>query len=416
MSGSEQRVFTVSQLTSLVKDALEARFPEVWVSGEISDLSQSHAGHIYFSLKDAKSQIRGVIWGAAAARLKFKPQDGLAVLCRGGIEVYAPRGSYQLIVRQIEPQGEGALQLAFRQLHAKLTQEGLFEARHKKRLPAFPRHVAVVTSPTGAAIRDFLEVVKRRWPGMRVTVIPARVQGVGATAELVRGIELAQVLQPAPDILVVTRGGGSLEDLWSFNEEPLVRAVFASRVPVVSAVGHEIDVTLCDLVADVRALTPTEAGELVTPSRDELLAGLRQAAERLAGALRRRAAQARQRLQGLAERRCFRRPYDRLHELTRRIDEWDARGEAAMRMRLRRAREQLAAGALRLESLSPLAVLTRGYSMTTRVGDDAALTQASQVAPGEGLLTRLAEGHVWSRVERIATGDQEPKGADDDAR
>ena len=401
MADTERRAFTVSQLTAQVKDALEVRFPDVWVSGEISDLSQSHAGHIYFSLKDAQSQIRAVIWASTAARLKFKPRDGMAVICRGGVEVYAPRGTYQLIARQIEPQGEGALQLALRQLHEKLSREGLFDPRRKRRLPAFARHIAVVTSPTSAAVRDYLEVVKRRWPTMRVTVIPARVQGVGATDDLVRGIALATRLEPAPDILVVTRGGGSLEDLWSFNEEPLVRAVAASPIPTISAVGHEIDVTLCDLAADVRALTPTEAGELSTPSREELAARLTQAGQRLTAGLRRRAAVARDRLDSLADRRCFRRPYDRLHEWTRRLDELEARATAALRRRVQRGQDQWVSAAQRLEALSPLAILTRGYSMTTRDGSPEALTSAAEAPPGTLVRTRLAQGQLLSRVERL---------------
>lgn len=400
MAETERRALTVSQLTAQVKDTLEVRFPDVWVGGEISDLSQSHAGHIYFSLKDAQAQIRAVIWASAAARLKFKPRDGMAVICRGGVEVYAPRGSYQLIARQIEPQGEGALQLALRQLHEKLSREGLFDPRRKRSLPAFARHVAVVTSPTSAAVRDYLEVVKRRWPALRVTVIPARVQGAGATEDLVRGIALAPRLQPTPDLLVVTRGGGSLEDLWSFNEEPLVRAVSGSPIPTISAVGHEIDVTLCDLAADVRALTPTEAGELSTPSREELAARLVQAGERLTAGLRRRAAAARERLAALADRRCFRRPYDRLHEWTRRLDELEARATAALRRRVRRGDDQLIAAAQRLEALSPLAILIRGYSMTTRDGSPEALTQAADAPLDTLIRTRLAHGQIVSRVER----------------
>jgi exodeoxyribonuclease VII large subunit len=401
MAETERRALTVSQLTAQVKDALEVRFPDVWVGGEISDLSQSHAGHIYFSLKDAQAQIRAVIWGSTAARLKFKPRDGMAVICRGGVEVYAPRGSYQLIARQMEPQGEGALQLALRQLHEKLAREGLFDPRRKRRLPAFARHVAVVTSPTSAAVRDYLEVVKRRWPALRVTVIPARVQGAGATDDLVRGIELATRLQPTPDILVVTRGGGSLEDLWSFNEEPLVRAIHASPIPTISAVGHEIDVTLCDLAADVRALTPTEAGELSTPSREELSTRLQQASQRLSAGLRRRTAVARERLAAIADRRCFRRPYDRLHEWTRRLDELEARATAALRRRVQRGDDQLIAAAQRLEALSPLAILTRGYSMTTRDGSPEALTNAAEVPPNTLIRTRLARGQIISRVERL---------------
>ena len=403
MTASREVVLTVGQVTSLIKDSLEQAFPDVWVSGEIGDLSQSHAGHIYFSLKDSQALVRAVIWGGTASRLKFKPQDGQAVLCRGSIDVYPPRGSYQLIVRQIEPKGEGALQVALRQLHAKLAAEGLFDERHKQPLPRFPRRVAVVTSPTSAAVRDFLEVVRRRWPALEVLVIPARVQGDGASAEVARGIQYANAISPRPDILVVTRGGGSLEDLWAFNEEPVVRAIFASEIPVVSAIGHEIDVTLADLVADVRALTPTEAGERVAPSRDELRSAVRQLGTRLVGGLRRRAAEARLRLDNLSQRRCLRRPFDRIQELKRRVDELDMRAVAAARRAIRRSHDRILSMAAQLESLSPLAVLTRGYSVTVRAEDRRLLVDAADVRAGELIETRLRTGAIVSRVEKADT-------------
>ncbi len=253
---------SVSQLTLLIKESLETEFPAVWVSGEVSDVAKPQSGHVYLTLKDKQAQIRGIIWRTVAARLKFDLRDGQEVVCRGGLDVYPPRGVYQLIIRQIEPLGVGALQLALRQLHQRLAAEGLFDPSHKQPLPRFPQRVAFVTSPTGAAIRDFLEVARRRWSGVQVLVIPAKVQGAGAAADIVRGIETANRLADPPDVLVVGRGGGSLEDLWCFNEEPVVRAIYASRIPVVSAVGHEIDVTLSDLVADVRALTPSEAASV----------------------------------------------------------------------------------------------------------------------------------------------------------
>ncbi|HND54620.1 MAG TPA: exodeoxyribonuclease VII large subunit, partial [Pirellulaceae bacterium] len=306
----------------------------------------------------------------------------------------------QLIVRQIEPKGEGALQVALRQLHAKLAAEGLFDERHKQPLPRFPRRVAVVTSPTSAAVRDFLEVVRRRWPALEVLVIPARVQGDGASAEVARGIQYANRMSPRPDILVVTRGGGSLEDLWAFNEEPVVRAIFASEIPVVSAIGHEIDVTLADLVADVRALTPTEAGERVAPSRDELRSAVRQLGTRLVGGLRRRAAEARLRLDNLSQRRCLRRPFDRIQELKRRVDELDMRAVAAARRAIRRSHDRILSMAAQLESLSPLAVLTRGYSVTVRADDRRLLVDAADVRPGELIETRLKTGAIVSRVEK----------------
>ncbi len=265
---AEQRPWTVSQLTSQIKSTLEGRFPSVWVTGELSNVSRPQSGHVYLTMKDASAQIRAVIWRSVASKLPFDFSDGLEVVCRGEIDVYPPRGAYQLIIRRMEPLGEGALQLALRQLQKRLSAEGLFDPRHKRPLPRFPRRIAIVTSPSGAAIRDFLEVLRRRWRGVRVLVIPARVQGEGAAGDLVRGIGWAHQLPEAPDVLVVARGGGSLEDLWCFNDEAVVRAIFAATIPVVSAVGHEIDVTLSDLVADRRALTPSEAAELVAPSSE----------------------------------------------------------------------------------------------------------------------------------------------------
>jgi exodeoxyribonuclease VII large subunit len=320
---------SVSELTAQIKAALELDFSSVWVSGELSNVSRPHSGHVYLTLKDEGAQIRGVLWRSVASQLAFELRDGLEVVCRGGIDVYPPRGAYQLIIRRIEPLGVGSLQLALRQLQQKLAAEGLFDPQHKKPLPRFPRRIALVTSPTGAAIRDFLEVLRRRWPGVDVLVIPARVQGEGAAADLVRGIRAANSLPDSPDVLVVARGGGSLEDLWCFNEEPVVRAIYASRIPVVSAVGHEIDVTLSDLVADVRALTPSEAAELVVPSSEELRAGLDTYRQRLSAALRGRATMARARLDSLAQHRVFRKPFERIQDHARQIDDLDLRARSS---------------------------------------------------------------------------------------
>src|SRR5436190_5572555 len=297
------KILSVSQLSQLIEGALESAFQSLWVSGEISEVSRPHSGHVCFTLRDEAAQIRAVVWRSAASRMRFQLEDGQQVICHGDIDVYPPRGTYQLVVRQIEPQGLGALQLAFKQLQRRLEVEGLFDPARKRPLPPFPRRVGFVTSPTGAAIRDFLQVAARRFGGVEILVIPARVQGEGAADEIARGIELANRLRPPLDVLVVGRGGGSLEDLWSFNEEIVVRAIHASRVPVVSAVGHEIDVTLSDLVADVRALTPSEAAELVVPAADEVLAGLRGCEQRLIAGLRGRATAARAWLDLLSQRR-----------------------------------------------------------------------------------------------------------------
>jgi exodeoxyribonuclease VII large subunit len=396
----DDRPLSVSELTSLIKGTLEADFSSVWVSGELSNVSRPHSGHVYLTLKDEGAQIRGVVWRSVASQLAFELRDGLEVVCRGAIDVYPPRGAYQLVLRRIEPLGVGSLQLALRQLQQKLAAEGLFAPEHKKPLPRFPRRIALVTSPTGAAIRDFLEVLRRRWRGVDVLVIPAKVQGEGAAADLVRGIRAANALPEAPDVLVVARGGGSLEDLWCFNEEPVVRAIYASRIPVVSAVGHEIDVTLSDLVADVRALTPSEAAELVVPSADELRAGLDGYRQRLSAALRGRASAARTRLDALARHRAFRKPFECIQDRARQLDELDLRAGRAVRYLLQRSQDRLRGVAGQLESLSPLAVLQRGYSLTLRTGDEALVTDAAQVEAGQSITTRLARGTLVSRVER----------------
>jgi exodeoxyribonuclease VII large subunit len=333
-------------------------------------------------------------------------------VCHGNLDVYLPRGSYQLVVRQIQPRGEGALQLALRQLQQKLASEGLFDRAHKKPLPRYPRRIVIVTSPTGAAIRDFLEVLRRRWKHADVMVIPARVQGEGAAGEIAGAIKTANGIRPRPDVLVVGRGGGSLEDLWCFNEEQVVRAIFASTIPVVSAVGHEIDVTLADLVADVRALTPTEAAELVVPSSEEIVGQLKNLRQRLVALLRSRAAESRSRLEALAQRRVLRRPWERLHELDRRVDELEARAQRSAQRVLSQGRERLVGLADRLEALSPLGVLGRGYSITHRTEEGSLVTDASQLEVGQQLSSRFASGRAISRVERVF-GDGAAGGSQD---
>ncbi|HWB14064.1 MAG TPA: exodeoxyribonuclease VII large subunit [Pirellulales bacterium] len=395
------RVWSVSELTSQIKDLLETQFQSVWVSGEISNFSRPQSGHCYFTLKDERAQIRAVLWRTAATRLRFELEDGIEVVCQGDLDVYAPRGSYQLVVRQIEPKGIGALELALRKLKERLSAEGLFDPARKQPLPKFPRRVAFVTSPTGAAIRDFLEVLRRRFQGVDVLVVPTRVQGDGASHEIAEAIALVNRLSNPVDCLVVGRGGGSLEDLWAFNEEPVVRAIHASRIPVVSAVGHEIDVTLADLAADVRALTPSEAAELVVPAADEIAAALGRQQQRLLVALRRRAGSLRTRLEWLAARRAFRKPFELVHDLQRRLDELASRGDRATRQRMSSARRHLETTTARLESLSPLGVLGRGYSLTQRLADGRLIRDAAELFPGDVLATRFAKGQAISRVERV---------------
>jgi exodeoxyribonuclease VII large subunit len=396
-----QPVLTVSALTALVKEVVEGTFPLVWVSGEISNFSRPQSGHCYLTLKDDEAQLRAVIWRTTASTVRCDLHDGLEVICRGHLDVYAARGTYQLVIEEIQPKGLGALEQALRKLREKLAREGLFEKARKRPLPTFPRRIAFVTSPTGAAIRDFLEVLRRRWRGADVLVVPVRVQGIGAADEIAQAIAAVNRLAHPIDVLVVGRGGGSLEDLWAFNEEAVVRAIHASRIPVVSAVGHEIDVTLADLVADLRALTPSEAAERIVPAIEEVLAGLRNHHNRLAAALKGRVADARAKLDGLAGRRVLRKPFDRLHDRARQLDLLSDRAVLAIRNRLSSAQQRAAALAGRLESLSPLGVLARGYSLTTRLGDGRLIEDAAKLSPGERIKTRFARGTLISRVEEI---------------
>ena len=397
-------ILSVSQLTLFLKELVEAAFPSVWVSGEISNFSRPQSGHCYLTLKDDQAQMKAVIWRTAASRLRFEPHDGLEVICRGRIDLYPPRGQYQLVIEDIQPRGIGALELALRKLREKLAAEGLFDPARKRPLPAFPRRIAFVTSPTGAAVRDFLQVLERRWRGASVLVIPAKVQGDGAAAEIAAGIATANRLtssDQAVDVLVVGRGGGSLEDLWAFNEEIVVRAIAASRLPVVSAVGHEIDVTLSDLAADVRALTPSEAAERIVPATDEVQAALAVRRQRLDRALRRRAIDSRRRLEQFAAHRVFRRPFERIFNLGRDLDLLAGRLGRGIGQRAAAAKQLIAAIAARLESLSPLAILGRGYSLTTRVSDGRLIDDAAVLNAGDEIRTRFAQGEAISEVRRV---------------
>lgn len=403
-SSTAEQVFSVSQFTAQLKRLVESEFRTVWVAGEISNFSRPQSGHCYFTLKDDAAQLRAVIWRGTAARLRFDLHDGLEVISRGHVDVYAPRGSYQLVVEELQPRGMGALELALRKLREKLAAEGLFAAERKRPLPKFPRRIGFVTSPTGAAIRDFLEVLRRRWNGVEVLIFPARVQGEGAADEIVAGIRLANRVKPPLDVLVVGRGGGSLEDLWSFNEEDVVRAIHGSRVPVISAVGHEIDVTLSDLVADVRALTPSEAAERALPSCEEVMEtveGLRLRTER---ALRVQLDASRQRLVALGSRPVLIRPLDAIRNLSRQVDETATKLQTAMKMVLRDRQSRLMAIEGKLSSLNPLAVLGRGYSLTQDSKTGRLITSTRQVIHGQELITRLAEGSLTSTVSETQEG------------
>ncbi len=392
------QVLTVSELNTAAKDVLGATFDDVWVAGEVSDLSRPSSGHLYFSLKDEEATIRAVIWRSTASRMPFQIEDGQQLICRGKIDLYIVRGSYQLVVKQAEPQGVGSLQLAFEQLKRKLSEEGLFAEEHKQPAPWLPRKIAFVTSPSGAAIRDFLEVTRRRWSNVHVVVIPARVQGQQAAGEIAAGIRTANALTDPPDLLVVGRGGGSMEDLWCFNEEEVVRAIFESEIPVISAVGHEIDVTLSDLVADRRALTPTEAAELAVPAEAEIAGMLEAIQQRMVSTLQSRVLRARQQLQTLDSRPVLKRPEEIVEQRARIVDEWEQRLSRAMQDVIQRGKEKVAVAAAGLNALSPLSVLERGYSVT-QDQDGQVLVDIQQLQIGQEMVSRLFNGRVISVVQ-----------------
>ena len=393
-------VLSVSELNSLAKDVLGERFAQVWVAGEVSDLSRPASGHLYFSLKDDQATIRTVIWRNAAQRLPFDLEDGQQILCCGKIDLYVVRGSYQLVVNRVESQGQGALQQAFEQLRRSLEAEGLFADEHKQPIPWMPKRIAFVTSPTGAAIRDFLEVVRRRWSRVNVVVVPVRVQGTTAASEIANGINLANQMQPPPDLIVTGRGGGSMEDLWCFNDEQVVRAIFNCSIPVISAVGHEIDVTLADLVADRRALTPSEAGEIAVPQESEIRSNLMGLRQRLVTLLQARLDSARQRLKLLRSRPVLTNPHEGLHLRARAVDDLEKELARGIQLALQQGHEHVSVMAARLSALSPLEVLQRGYSVT-QSSQATVVRSVTDIQIGQELLTQLANGKFTSIVQSL---------------
>ena len=394
-------VISVSQLSDILQGVLESAFPCVWVAGEISNCTRAASGHYYLTLKDETAQIRAVIWRGTAQRLRFQVQDGLQVTAVGPIELYAARGTYQLTIEQLIPQGQGPLELAFRQLHDKLAAEGLFEAGRKRPLPRFPRTIALVTSPTSAAVRDMLQVITRRWQQSNIVIVPVPVQGAGAGEQIAAALRSVHLI-PDVDIVITGRGGGSLEDLWAFNEEVVARAIFDCRIPVISAVGHEIDVSISDLVADRRALTPSEAAELVVPHRDEIRAELDGLRGRLTQALQGKAARARWQLESLSQRRAFTHPRERVYDQTRRLDELAERAVRAWRQRVLSVRQQVNSLAAHLEALSPLQILQRGFTLTFQAGQRSPLKQASELRVGDRVDTFFPQGQITSEVVSVS--------------
>ena len=399
MSGpTKHDILSVTRLSQEIKYKLNQNFQSVWVAGEISSLTRPSSGHIYLTLKDKNAQINAIIWRSEAEFLKFEPANGLKVICRGSIDAYPQRGSYQLIIRQIQPQGMGELELALRQLREKLAKEGLFEAERKKPLPRFPKHVAVVTSPSSAAVRDFLQVLNRRWSNIRVTIIPVKVQGPGSAEEIATGIKICNRLAAPIDAIVVTRGGGSMEDLWSFNSELVVRAIAASKIPIVSGVGHEIDVTLSDLAADVRALTPSEAAERLVPKLDGVVGWLGATHQRMTQLLVGRVRAAHQQLGALASRPVLTQPLEQIRHAAMELDLIEKRLHRSASESLKKKQQKLEQMTLQLEAINPLSVLARGYSLTTHENGKL-LSDCNSVKQGDKIVSRLQTGKVTSIVE-----------------
>ena len=441
-SGINRDILSVSQLNRRAKQLLETHLPLLWVEGELSNVSQPSSGHWYFTLKDAQAQVRCAMFRNRNQLVRFTPQQGQQVLVRARVSLYEGRGDYQLIAEHMEESGAGALQRAFDELKLKLSAEGLFEQTYKQPLPSLPNHIAVITSPTGAAVRDILTVLKRRFPAIPVTVIPVAVQGKEAAPQIVKAIEQAN-RSGLFDVLVVGRGGGSLEDLWPFNEEQVARAIFASDLPIVSAVGHEVDFTIADFVADLRAPTPSAAAELLVPDVNEWLQTFAGYEVLLEQAMGRKLRASRQQLHWLTAR--LRHPGEALQQQAQRLDSLELRlvravdhqllakhtqlnslmlrqrplqpqqrlkqlnQQVAMlsdqllkntRRQLQQQQQRLGAAVRVLQTVSPLSTLERGYSITTNTQQQV-ITRSTQTTPGELINTRLAQGELVCRVEKV---------------
>jgi exodeoxyribonuclease VII large subunit len=440
-----RRALSVSELTDRIQGVLETEFHDVWVEGEISNLKMMpSSGHWYFTLKDDRAQVKAVVWRSDARYLKFKPRDGMRVVARGTVRVYPPRGEYQVSVQVLEPLGKGSLQQAFEELKERLEKEGLFAKERKRPLPMLPRRIGVVTSPTGAVIRDILRVLKARYANLEVLLYPCRVQGPEAAGEIVSGIHALNRV-PGLDVLIVARGGGSLEDLWPFNEEQVARALATSKLPTISAVGHETDYTIADFVADLRAPTPSAAAERVVQAKDELRARIQSCERHLDGAIELRLTRVRRRVEAATAHRVFAAERGRLRNHAQRVDDWLRRGETALVRRIERAaaelrrrserleifrldrqlaerrgrvgeaearldrllaraiearRGTLARLAGKLDSLSPLGVLARGYALVWDASGRRLLRRAGDARPGDRLRVRLHDGTLGVTVTR----------------
>jgi exodeoxyribonuclease VII large subunit len=411
---TERKPLTVSQLTTSIRTALESRFNAVWVEGEISNFKDHSSGHWYFTLKDENAQLRAKCFRSTNMRIRFRPANGLKVRARGKLSVYSPRGEYELVIDALDPVGAGALRVAFEQLRDRLQAEGLFAKELKRPLPVFPRRVGIVTSPTGAAIRDILNVISRRTRTVHVLFSPAKVQGDLAGPDIARAIRFINLYHERAlregrtadlvDVLIVGRGGGSTEDLWAFNQEEVARAIRKSAIPVISAVGHETDFTIADFAADHRAATPSAAAEIVAAREDQICSALDHLGRQLVRLTRFQIVHLRTRVQEQALSHAFAEVKSRLNNARTRFDTASSACDAAIDLKLQEGRERLALAAASLDALSPLGVLQRGYA----IAQDAAgkpLRDASSVKEGDAVTVRLAKGKLGTRIERIEATD-----------
>jgi exodeoxyribonuclease VII large subunit len=396
----EKHVYTVSELTKYIRVILEDSFPGIWIEGEIANFIPHSSGHMYFSLRDASATLKCAMFKRANEKLKFKLKDGMKVICFGSVSVYEARGDYQLIVEEVEPKGIGALQLQFQQLKDKLRKEGLFDARHKVPIPFLPTRIGVVTSPTGAAIQDILNIARRRFSNVEIIINPVKVQGDDAKGQIASAIRLFNKLKNI-DVMIVGRGGGSLEDLWPFNEEVVARAIFESDIPVISAVGHEIDYTISDFVADFRAPTPSAAAELVIPKKEDLVKLITVAATRLNNAVLGKIGVLKERLDSLKESYVLRQPLNYIIQQEQLID--DLRKDISVRIGhvISIYVEKFNHVLSKLEVLSPVSILKRGYSITTKLPEGVIVKDAKSLKKGDEVQTKLGDGAFRSRVGEI---------------
>ena len=393
----EKTVLTVSDITRQIKQSLETSFPRIWIQGEISNFKQHTSGHLYFTLKDEGAQLSAVMWRSRVANLTLVPEDGMKVIARGSITVYPPRGNYQIDCDQIQPVGIGELQLAFERLKKKLAAEGLFDPGQKKPIPEYPEHIGIVTSQTGAALQDIRSVLLRRFPSVEVILAPVRVQGIGAAEEIAAAINDINRYGKV-DVMIVGRGGGSLEDLWAFNEEVVARAIYDSRIPVISAVGHEIDFSIADFVADLRAPTPSAAAELVVKDRSELIEVLRNMWYTIHRSVEDRVSSLRDSVAGFVTSYAFNRPKDLLRESSQRVDELERGLLVASSHLLQLAERNQRALGQRLESLSPKSVLMRGYTIVRKEGE--IVVSSDDLDKGDVATLQFHDGTVTTRVEQ----------------